>query len=143
MKKLLIKVCGLTDPANIRAISDLGVDMLGFIFYPASPRNVEGKTPPAAIAALGVGQKKVGVFVNDTLAKMYKAADEYGLECLQLHGQETPEICHRLRATFPVLKAFPIATRADFEQTKDYEGACDYYLFDTKGPKSRWQWFCF
>lgn len=143
MKRLLIKVCGLTEPANIQAISALGVDMLGFIFYPPSPRTVEGRTTPTEIAAMPVATKKTGVFVNETVAKMLAIATEYGLDKMQLHGQESPETCRTLRSRFQILKAFPIATQADFEQTKAYEGACDYYVFDTKGPSHGGNGFAF
>ena len=143
MKKLLVKVCGLTEPSNIQAISDLGVDMLGFIFYPPSPRYVVGKATGKEIAALGANQKKVGVFVNETIANMTAIAAEYGLEALQLHGQESPETCLALKPNFTVLKAFPIAEAADFDLTKSYEGTCDYFLFDTKGPSHGGNGFAF
>ena len=61
-------------------------------------------------------------------------AEEYNLDAIQLHGQEAPEICHAMRSGFSILKAFPIATSADFEQSKNYAGVVDYFLFDTKGP---------
>ena len=134
MKKLLIKVCGLTAPANIQAICHLGVDMLGFIFYPLSPRYVREKATTEELTALPLIQKRVGVFVNETKVEMLRIAKEYHLDCLQLHGQETPELCAELRHSFTVLKAFPIAEPSDFEQANNYEGCCDYYLFDTKGP---------
>ncbi len=132
MKKLLIKVCGLRAPENIQAVGELGADMLGFIFYPPSPRYV-GKDG-AAFKPSNPGQKKVGVFVNDTTEKMAMAAEAFDLDALQLHGQETPDQCRELRRRFSVIKAFPIAEAADFAPTKNYEGACDFFLFDTKGP---------
>lgn len=143
MKKLLVKVCGLTEPANILAISALGVDILGFIFYPPSPRNVAGKMSQKAITSMNLAQKKTGVFVNETMNKMVATAEEYGLNCLQLHGQETPEMCQGLRPDFTILKAFPVAAATDFEATKNYAGACDYFLFDTKGPSHGGNGFAF
>ncbi len=138
MKKLLLKVCGLREPDNIQAVSELGVDMLGFIFYPPSPRYV-GTTG----AGVGAGQKKVGVFVNESPEKMRALAGENALDALQLHGQETPENCLALRSHFSIIKAFPIAEAADFEQTKNYEGTCDFFLFDTKGPSHGGNGFAF
>lgn len=134
MKKLIVKVCGLTEAANIEAIRALGVDMLGFIFYPPSPRYVAGKMPPQSLASIPSGQQKVGVFVNESIGQMLTTANACGLEALQLHGQEPPEHCYGLRLNFKVIKAFSIAGADDFEQTNAYEGACDYFLFDTKGP---------
>jgi len=141
MKKLLLKVCGLREPDNIQAVSALGVDMLGFIFYPPSPRyvGIEG----AAIKSLAPGQKRVGVFVNETPEAMTAIAEAYSLDALQLHGQESPEHCLDLRSRFSIIKAFPIAEAADFDQTKNYEGTCDYFLFDTKGPSHGGNGFAF
>lgn len=130
-----IKVCGLTMPSNIQAVSDLGVDLLGFIFYPPSPRYVGDKTPAAALEQLGSGQQKTGVFVNESVEKVLEYAREYYLDTIQLHGHESPEECARLRVHYPIIKAFPIAEIADFGATAAYAGVCDYFLFDTKGPK--------
>ena len=143
MKNLLLKVCGLRDPANIQAVSDLGADMLGFIFYPPSPRYLAGKMTPAEMGTLGKGQQRVGVFVNESMDNMITAAAAYGLHALQLHGQEAPEICFSLRARFSIIKAFSIMDAADFGQTNSYEGACDYFLFDTKGPSHGGNGFAF
>jgi phosphoribosylanthranilate isomerase len=131
---MLIKVCGLTDSENIRAIANLAVDMLGFIFYPQSSRYVVGRTPATIIKHLPVEQIKVGVFVNETFENMMKTAEDYGLQALQLHGNETPETCSALRGQFKVLKAFSVLSHLDMEQTKNYENTCHYFLFDTKGP---------
>ena len=73
--------------------------------------------------------------MNETAEKIRSKANTYNLDCLQLHGQESPEFCHSFRPGFKVLKAFPIAEASDFEACNNYEGACDYFLFDTKGPK--------
>lgn len=143
MKKRQIKVCGLTTPDNIERIAALDVDMLGFIFYPPSPRCILGKTSPLQMVMLGAGKKKVGVFVNETLAKVCDTANLYRLDMVQLHGQESPEYCQLLRIKFGILKAFPIASAADFEATKTYEGVCDYFLFDTKGPSHGGNGFAF
>jgi phosphoribosylanthranilate isomerase len=141
MKKLLLKVCGLREPDNIQAVSALGVDMLGFIFYPPSPRYV-GKDG-ADFRPSMPGQKKTGVFVNDSAEKMAMIGQAFALDALQLHGQESPEICYELRDRFHIIKAFPIADEADFMKTKTYEGACDYFLFDTKGPRHGGNGFAF
>lgn len=130
-----IKVCGMTQPENIREVSALPIDMLGFIFYPPSPRSVNGHFPPGALTGAAVGKQKAGVFVNETPGRIIETAHVFGLDTLQLHGAETPEECAMLRPAYQVIKAFPIAEAADFEATSDYEGACDFFLFDTKGPR--------
>jgi phosphoribosylanthranilate isomerase len=136
----MIKVCGMRDAENIRQVEALGVDMMGFIFWPQSSRYV-GERP----SYLPVHAKRVGVFVDEDPEHICRIADEYQLDFIQLHGHESPEMLNRLSALHPysphregvrgrlLIKAFNIATADDFEQTKPYEGIVDYFLFDTKG----------
>lgn len=133
MRNGLVKVCGLTDPENIRELEALGIDLFGFIFYPPSPRCILGKTSANAIASLAPGKEKVGVFVNEIFENILKTAAAYGLTAIQLHGRETPEFCGELQPHFKVFKAFPIAESADFEACDSYDGVCDGFIFDTKG----------
>lgn len=128
---LLIKVCGMTEAENIRRIEQLGVDMMGFIFYPKSPRclcQMPGYLPACA--------KRVGVFVNESKENVLMYADRFGLDYLQLHGNESPEYCRSLhRAGMRLIKAFAVAQPRDLLATSAYNGLCDYYLFDTKTPQ--------
>lgn len=125
---LLIKVCGMTDADNIRQVEALDVDMLGFIFYPKSPRCV-CHLP----AYLPTQAKRVGVFVNETKDNILMYADRFELDYIQLHGNESPEYCHALRQQgLPIIKAFPVATVKDLLPTADYQDVCDYLLFDTR-----------
>ena len=113
---------------NIRDVEQLKVDMIGFIFYPKSPRclcELPAYMPDAA--------KRVGVFVNEDKKEIEILADRFSLDYIQLHGNESPEYCHSLRSTgLRLIKAFSIARRKDFENTEAYEKSCDYFLFDTK-----------
>ena len=113
---------------NIRDVEQLKVDMIGFIFYPKSPRclcELPAYMPGAA--------KRVGVFVNEDKKEIEILADRFSLDYIQLHGNESPEYCHSLRSTgLRLIKAFSIARRKDFENTEVYEKSCDYFLFDTK-----------
>lgn len=129
MKEPIIKVCGLKHAENIEAVAALGVDMLGFIFYPPSPRCVLPAGPPATETG------RVGVFVDAPRAEMLEYARRFQLTGLQLHGKETPDSCRAMRGSYQVIKAFPIAEAADFQAVRDYEGCCDYFLFDTKGSR--------
>ena len=82
--------------------------------------------------------KKVGVFVNPGYSELLDAIDEYGLDIVQLHGNETPEMCEELSAEVEVIKAFRIAGEKSIdidEMVADYDAVCDYYLFDTAGLK--------
>lgn len=127
-KELLIKVCGMRDAVNIEAVDALGIDLMGFIFFERSPRNVSVKPATMPSAA-----SRVGVFVNAPVCEMLQKACEFGLEYIQLHGKESREICLELKDKgFKVIKAFSIASASDLESTAEYEGICDYFLFDTK-----------
>ena len=113
---------------NIRDVEQLKVDMIGFIFYPKSPRCLY-ELP----AYMPVKAKRVGVFVNEDKKEIEIFADRFSLDYIQLHGNESPEYCHSLRSTgLRLIKAFSIARRKDFENTEAYEKSCDYFLFDTK-----------
>ena len=119
-------------PENIAKVAALKPDFMGFIFYPKSPRYAE-PLDVAALNALPKSIQKIGVFVNENLENILTIAYKYKLDGLQLHGTELVEMCAKLkRAGYIVIKAFPIAKAYNFRVTKDYEGACDYFLFDTK-----------
>jgi phosphoribosylanthranilate isomerase len=127
---MIIKVCGLRDPQNIRDVSALGIDWTGFIFYHKSPRRFN---------LMDNGQltmdnsKKVFVFVNASMEEMMDAVNTYKPDYLQLHGDESPELCSALRERgISLIKAFSVSSEEDIEKTKHYEGFADYFLFDTK-----------
>ncbi|MDR2882280.1 MAG: phosphoribosylanthranilate isomerase [Alistipes sp.] len=133
---MLIKVCGMRDAAGIAAVAGLdpGPDMMGFIFYGRSPRNA-CSTPPEALDVLPAAIRRVGVFVAAPPVDVLATARRYRLDLVQLHGEESPEMCARLRAEgLGVMKAFGIATAADIARTAAYEGTCDLYVFDTRIP---------
>ena len=127
----LIKVCGMTEGENIRAIEALGVDLIGFIFYPGSPRCVRQKP-----SYLPTRAGRVGVFVDADRDEILRRHDEYQFSYIQLHGSESPEFCARLREQdgLRVIKAFGIAEESVRNTVAGYEGACDLFLFDTKTP---------
>lgn len=125
----IIKICGMADTAIMKNLADMEIDMLGFIFYPRSPRYVAGKIDPANIAALPEHICKAGVFVNEDELVMEQLATQYHLDTLQLHGSETPQTCQKLKAKgFSIIKAFNLTKKNDFEAYAPY---CDYFLFDT------------
>ena len=126
----MIKVCGMREVENIREVEALGIDLMGFIFWPKSSRYVSGRP-----AYLPTQCKRVGVFVNEDIEKVKNIAEDYVLDFIQFHGSESPEqISHLspLTSHLSIIKAFNIATANDLEATKPYEGITDYFLFDTK-----------
>jgi phosphoribosylanthranilate isomerase len=127
-----IKVCGMKSPSNIQAVATLQPDMMGFIFYPKSPRYAE-PLDVETLQSLPMSIKKIGVFVNETLENVLTTVYKYKLDGVQLHGIENAVDCKALReAGLLVIKAFSIADASNFKVTVNYEGACDYFLFDTK-----------
>lgn len=137
---MLIKVCGMREPENIRQVAETGIDWMGFIFYAQSPRRLGSDDSEqqlsSFISQLATGNwqlKKVGVFVNATPEEMMNTAARYRLDYLQLHGNESPDICYTLhKRGYAIIKAFSIATEEDLKPVADYEGRADYFLFDTK-----------
>jgi len=127
-----MKICGMKIPENIKAVAALEPDLMGFIFYSKSPRYAE-PLDLVTLNSLPKSIKKIGVFVNESLEDILTIATKYNLDGVQLHGTELVMMCNELRkAGFIVIKAFPVAEAYNFKVTKSYEGACDYFLFDTK-----------
>ena len=129
----IIKVCGMRDAENIREVEALGIDLMGFIFWPKSSRYVSERPNYMPTKC-----KRVGVFVDASIDDIRQHVADYVLDIIQLHGSESPDYIRALRlddGCAPVIiKAFNIATKEDLEATKSYEGIVDYFLFDTKGP---------
>jgi phosphoribosylanthranilate isomerase len=129
----------MRQPDNIRQVAATGVDWIGFIFWKGSKRFCttqpgEWETDDADNACKHPF-RKVGVFVNAPAEEMMETAAAYQLDYLQLHGNESPELCHSLhKRGFSLIKAFSIATAEDLLPTKAYEGRTDYYLFDAACP---------
>ncbi|MFC1882264.1 phosphoribosylanthranilate isomerase [Thermodesulfobacteriota bacterium] len=92
-----IKVCGLTRVEDARACIDAGVDAIGLVFYPPSPRFVEPKRTARIAAAVGGQAVTVGVFVDETYDTIMRRAEDCFLQAVQLHGQESPALIRRLR----------------------------------------------
>ena len=118
---------------NIRDVEALGIDMMGFIFYPKSSRYVSARP-----AYLPQKCKRVGVFVNATIDDIRQHIADYSLDIVQLHGHESTDSIRSLRSlcgdVISIIKAFNIATKEDLSATTPYAGLVDYFLFDTKGP---------
>lgn len=153
-----LKVCGMKYVENIQQVGALQPDYLGFIFYEKSKRNFEGIIPelPSSI-------KKTGVFVNEILAIVISMVEEYRLEAVQLHGDESVEYILELKAqlaerkelfieenkqitkkknqhfiaddAIEIIKVFGIKDTFDFDILKPYVAVVDYFLFDTKGKE--------
>ncbi|MBR5657495.1 MAG: phosphoribosylanthranilate isomerase [Prevotella sp.] len=156
---MYIKVCGMREPENIRAVSALGIDMMGFIFWKESPRFVQmissqaGIIPDYSLERLNKGRgkveestsiteqpKRVGVFVDDMPQSIVTRVFNYSLDFVQLHGDESRVMIENLRRTLEpdiksgvkIIKALSIEKPEDVNRYKEYEGVVDMFLFDTK-----------
>lgn len=128
-----IKVCGLKYSSNIEEILSLGVDFIGFIFYDKSLRCVDKSLDLSCFNLPDTDIKTVGVFVNHTYQEIKDIVNKYSLSAVQLHAQESPALCERLKKdNLYVIKAFSVDDNFNFTQTEQYQPVCDMFVFDTK-----------
>ena len=122
----------MREPKNIEQVAQLGVDMMGFIFYPKSPRYVS-----YVLARSDADRKvcRVGVFVNDSIPEILDKIHSFSLNAVQMHGNESRELCEQLceaNGDIKIIKAISVSNAGDIQKYKEYVGAVDYFLFDTK-----------
>lgn len=127
-----IKVCGITCFEQIQELQSLGADYAGMIFYEGSKRFAGNKIGKEKAQIRSLQIKKAGVFVNADKKNIEKAIEDYGLNAIQLHGEETPEFCRALKNKTKLIKAFRISGGEKIEEiVESFEEVCDYFLFDT------------
>lgn len=130
MKNIKLKICGMKDSENITEISTLQPDYLGFIFWEKSKRNMTLD----AIPELPETIKKVGVFVDASIQEIAAKINQYQLDVIQLHGNESVIFCRNVKKLgVEVIKVFSMNSNFNFSLVKEYVLAVDYFLFDTKG----------
>ena len=141
-----VKVCGLTDPSNVKEIVEANPDFMGFIFFAGSPRYVGEYPDMALFDNVPPGIKRTGVFLNENNQKIVETAVRFGLDMVQLHGNESPAACFKLKSSgLSVIKSFNIDMEFSFDLLDKYVDCCDYFLFDSKsevaggsGKKFNW-----
>ncbi|MBZ0141103.1 MAG: phosphoribosylanthranilate isomerase [Pseudorhodoplanes sp.] len=134
---LLVKICGLKTPEALDASMAAGADMVGFVFFPPSPRNI-GYEAARSLGVRAEGRAiKVALTVDADDATFERIVESLKPGMLQLHGQETPERVAVVRTRFglPVMKALPVAERADLSSIRLYEKVADRLLFDARPPR--------
>lgn len=142
-----LKVCGMTDFEQLKTLEEFGIEFAGLIFYEGSKRFVSNKLEDQKSQIRNLQIKRVGVFVNARTEDIKEKVKEYGLSYVQLHGDESPEFCEEIKKFIPVIKAVRINDETKLlNELRDYEEACDYFLFDTDskhyggtGKKFDWQ----
>jgi phosphoribosylanthranilate isomerase len=129
-----IKVCGMTLPEQVNALDEMGVDLAGFIFYEKSPRFVRKKISSAIMKKTGGRIAKVGVFVNMAYEELMKTVEEYRLDMVQLHGDESERFCEKVANYVTVIKAFRLSDNDPIDwMIRPYHEVSDMYMFDTLG----------
>lgn len=133
---MLVKICGIKDTAALEAARQAGADMVGFVFFPPSPRAVTANQAGELARSYRNGPKRVGLFVDPDDAMLAATLAEVPLDILQLQGHETPARAGDIRARFgkPVMKALGIASKADLAHLPEYADQVDYFLLDARPP---------
>lgn len=130
MKNVKLKICGMKETENITEISTLQPDYLGFIFWEKSKRNMTLDVIPELPETI----KKVGVFVDASIQEIAAKINQYQLDVIQLHGNESVTFCRNVKKLgVEVIKVFSMNSNFNFSLVKEYVLAVDYFLFDTKG----------
>lgn len=131
-----VKICGVNDEAAFDASVEAGADMVGLVFFPASPRALSPARAAALSARHAGGPLRVGLFVDPTDEAIATVLAALPLDLLQLHGREDPARCAALRARFglPVMKALGIASAADLAAVEAFAPVVDRFLLDARPP---------
>jgi phosphoribosylanthranilate isomerase len=133
-----VKICGITQPQQGKAIASLGATALGFMCVPTSPRYINIEQIRAIVEQLPEEIDKIGVFANATASEITQTVVNSGLTGAQLHGDESPEFCQQLRQLLPdieIIKALRIRSFEDIEKAGSYTLKADTLLFDAYHPQ--------
>jgi len=133
-----VKICGLKTPEVVDAAVQAGADMVGFMFFGPSPRNLDISVAGPLMERVPDEVLRVAVTVDAPDELLADIAGNTTAQLIQLHGTESPERVREIKARFGLLamKVLPISEASDLAAVADYEGAADKLMFDTKAPKS-------
>ncbi len=134
---LTIKICGLMTPQALDVALDSGADMVGFVFFAPSPRNLGLELARTLGERVRGRAAKVALTVNANNDTLGSIVDALKPDMLQLHGKEAPERVAVVRSRFglPVMKALPIAERGDLSPIREYAQVADRLIFDARAPQ--------
>lgn len=130
-----VKVCGMTHMDQILQLNEWDVSFVGMIFYDQSPRYIKKfDLQPVDLRREKLKIRKVGVFVNESLERILEIIDEWALDMVQLHGDETPKFCEQVREHVRTIKAFRLMEQEDIIwKIHPYQDSVDHFLFDNGG----------
>ncbi len=130
---ITVKICGITQREQAEAIANLGVDFLGFIAVPHTPRYVPPDRLPALVKNLPAAVKTVCVFRNQSVADVQSIIDKSPFDAIQLHGQEPLPFCQQVKELFPdklLIKAIAVKQLSDLQTAQTYAKVVDILLLD-------------
>lgn len=134
MKNIKVKVCGMKESDNIKQLSALDIDFIGFNFYEKSKRYIND-LKASDIDSIPASISRVGVFVNDDIVNLLDKFKAYKLNYVQLHGDESVDYCNALfEMNIPLIKVFRLENKADMDEIVKFKPYCKYFLFDSKTP---------
>ncbi len=134
--EIVVKICGLSEPATLDVALDAGADMVGFVLFEKSPRHVSLAAARDLAARVEGRARKVALVVDADDAAIASIVDRLSPDLLQLHGRETPARAAAIRARFglPLVRALGVATRADLDAAGAFAAHVDYLLLDARPP---------
>jgi phosphoribosylanthranilate isomerase len=134
---LLVKICGLSTPDTLDVALEAGADMVGFVFFPPSPRNISFGQARVLGERVNAKARKVALTVDAEDAHLEEIVESLKPDKLQLHGHETPQRVAAIRESFglPVMKVLAIETKADLTAIPNYTSVADRLLFDARPPR--------
>jgi len=134
---VIVKICGLSTPETLDVALDAGADMVGFVFFPPSPRNLTLAQARALAGRVGGRAQKVALSVDADDALHAAVIEALAPDVLQLHGNETPErvVAVKERFGLPVMKVIPVQDRTDLAAVAQYSPVADRLLFDARAPR--------
>jgi phosphoribosylanthranilate isomerase len=134
---LTVKICGLKTPQALDVALESGADLVGFVFFPPSPRHLGLEAARMLARQVGGRAGKVALTVDGTDEVLADIVAALKPDMLQLHGKETPERVIQVRTRFglPVMKALPVAERSDLSPVREYAKVADRLIFDARAPK--------
>jgi phosphoribosylanthranilate isomerase len=134
---VIVKICGLSTPEALDVALEVGADMVGFVFFPPSPRHLTFERAHALASRVLERAQKVALTVDADDALLDTVVEALQPDMLQLHGTESPARVEAVRRMFglPVMKAVPIAAKSDLDGIARYSGIADRLLFDARAPR--------
>lgn len=135
---LTIKICGLSTPEALDVALESGADMVGFVFFPPSPRHIGPELARRLSLRVKGRAQKVALVVDASNEALSAIIEALKPDFLQLHGKESPERVGVIRSYYglPVIKALPIAERDDLRPVRQYANVADRIIFDARAPES-------